>query len=144
MTDTAAQQLSDKYCIRVRNLMKDKSNKFSEIDRNKELKNIMYQTNIENGKKYSAMIVPKHPMPTVLNKCMTYLVILAFVQFTHKNILFWPKIIKHFQKLVENCLCRCETLVADKYQLQTTGIPDRPFAKVSIDLIMELPRTNHR
>ena len=51
--------------------------------------------------------------------------------------------IKHIQKHVEICsLCRHEKLAADKYQLQATEIPDRPFAKVSVDLIVELPRTH--
>ena len=32
---------------------------------------------------------------------------------------------------------------ADKYQLQTTEIPMRPFTKVSMDLIVELPVSHH-
>ena len=145
LTGTAAQQLSDKHCIRIRNLMKYKSSKFPERDRYQEEKNILYHTDIENGKEYKAVVVPKHLMPTVLKEMhdkfghfgigKTYSLI--------KRYYFWPKMIKHIQKHVENCsLCRHEKLVADKYQLQTTEIPDRPFAKVSVDLIVELPRTD--
>ena len=36
-------------------------------------------------------------------------------------------------------MCRREKLQADKYQLQTTEIPLKPFAKVSIDLVIDLP-----
>ena len=32
-----------------------------------------------------------------------------------------------------------EKLQAEKFQLQTTEIPKKPFAKVSVDLIVELP-----
>ena len=32
---------------------------------------------------------------------------------------------------------------ADKYQLQTTEIPKRAFAKVSIDLIVEMPTSHY-
>ena len=32
---------------------------------------------------------------------------------------------------------------ADKYQLQTTEIPGRAFAKVSVDLIVELPTSHY-
>ena len=32
---------------------------------------------------------------------------------------------------------------ADKYQLQTTEIPKRTFAKVSIDLIVEMPISHY-
>ena len=48
--------------------------------------------------------------------------------------------IKHIQAHVDSCsLCRTEKLQAEKYQLQTTEIPKKPFAKVSVDLIVELP-----
>ena len=48
--------------------------------------------------------------------------------------------IKHIQLHIESCcLCRREKLQADKYQLQTTEIPNKPFAKISIDLIVDLP-----
>ena len=51
--------------------------------------------------------------------------------------------IKHIQAHVDICsLCRKEKMQADKYQLQTTEIPKRAFAKVSIDIIVEMP-TSH-
>ena len=47
--------------------------------------------------------------------------------------------IKNISQHVESCsLCRREKLTVDKYQLQTTEIPDQPFAKVGIDLIVDL------
>ena len=145
LTDTAAQQLSDKHCIRIRKLIKDKSSKVPERDRYKEEKNILYHTNTENGKEYKAVVVPKHIVQTVLKEMhdnfghfgidKTYSLI--------KGYYFWQKMIKYVQKYVENCsLSRHVKLVADKYQLQTTEILDRPFAKVSVDLIVELPRTH--
>ena len=57
-----------------------------------------------------------------------------------KRCYFCPKMIKHIQRHVQSCsLCRREKLVADKYQLQRTEIPHQPFAKVSVDLIVDLP-----
>ena len=51
--------------------------------------------------------------------------------------------IKHIQAHVNSCsLCRREKMLGDKYQLQTTEIHKGAFAKVAIDLIMELP-TSH-
>ena len=48
--------------------------------------------------------------------------------------------IKHIQRHVDSCsLCRREKMQANKYQLQTTEIHNRAFAKVSIDLIVDLP-----
>ena len=49
--------------------------------------------------------------------------------------------IKHIQALVDSC--SLEKMQADKYQLQTTEIPNRSFAKVSIDLIVELPTSHY-
>ena len=56
-----------------------------------------------------------------------------------KRYYYWPKMIKHIQRHVDSCsLCRREKM-QDRYQLQTTEIPNRAFAKVSIDLIVDLP-----
>ena len=57
-----------------------------------------------------------------------------------KRYYYWPKMIKHIQGHVDSCtLCRREKMQSDKYQLQTTEIPNRAFGKVSIDLIVDLP-----
>ena len=56
-----------------------------------------------------------------------------------KRCYYWPKMIKHIQAHADSCsLCRREKLQAEKYQLQTTKIPKKPFAKVSVDPIVEL------
>ena len=52
--------------------------------------------------------------------------------------------IKHIQVHVDSCsLCRREKMQADKYQLQTTEIPKGAFAKVFIDLIVEMPTSHY-
>ena len=52
--------------------------------------------------------------------------------------------IKHIQAHVDSCsLCQREKMHADKYQLQTTEIPRRAFAKVSAALIAELPTSHY-
>ena len=52
--------------------------------------------------------------------------------------------IKHIQAHVDSCsLCTKEKMQANKYQLQTTEIPKRAFAKVSIDLIVEMPTSHY-
>ena len=57
-----------------------------------------------------------------------------------KRYYYWLQIIKHVQAHVGSCsLCRREKIQADKYQLQTMEIPNRAFAKVTIDLIVEMP-----
>ena len=56
-----------------------------------------------------------------------------------KRYYYWPRMIKHIQGHIDSCsLCQWEKMQADTYQLQTTEIPGRSFAKVSVDLIVEL------
>ena len=55
-----------------------------------------------------------------------------------KRYYYCLKMIKHIQAHVDSCsLCRKEKLQAEKYQVQKTEIPKKPFAKVSVDLIVE-------
>ena len=51
---------------------------------------------------------------------------------------------KHIQAHADSCsLCRREKMQADKYQLQRTEIPKWAFAKVPIDLIVEMPTSHY-
>ena len=57
-----------------------------------------------------------------------------------KRYYYQLKMIKHIQGHVEICsLCQRERMQTNKYELQTTEIPRRAFAKVSVDLNVELP-----
>ena len=98
--------------------------------------------NRENGKEFKATVVPMSLIKTVLQEMHDH--------FGHFRIgrtyslvnryYYWSKMIKHFLTDVDSCsLCRREKLQAEKYQLQTTEIPKKSLAKVSIDLIVELP-----
>ena len=61
-----------------------------------------------------------------------------------KRYYYWPKMIKHIKGHVESCSLHWrEKMQANKYQLQTTEIPRRAFAKVSVDLIVELPISHY-
>ena len=109
-------------------------------------KGILYHINRENGREYKATVVPKVLVQTILREMhdhfghfrigKTYSMI--------KRYYYWPKMIKHIQRHADSCsLCRREKLQADKYQLQATEIPNKAFAKVSIDLIVDLPVSHH-
>ena len=57
-----------------------------------------------------------------------------------KRYYYWPKMTRHIQAHVDSCsLCKREKMQADKHQLQPTEIPKRTFAKVSTNLIVEMP-----
>ena len=141
MTDTKTMQNEDKHCKRIKTLLEDPTSKFPDKDRYCYENEILCYKTQNMGKEHTAVVVPKDLIPTVLKEMhdkfghfginRTYSLI--------KRFYFWPKMIKHISQHVESCsLCRRENLKADKYQLQTTEIPDQPFAKVGIDLIVDL------
>ena len=143
LTDTKGMQKSDHHCKRIANLLENPKSKFHERDSyGYDDSGILYKVNIEKGREYKATVVPKVLVPTVLKEMhdhfghfgvgKTYSLI--------KRYYYWPKMIRHIQAHIDACsLCRREKMQADKYQLQTTEVPNRPFAKVSIDLIVEQP-----
>ena len=52
--------------------------------------------------------------------------------------------IEHIQAHIDSCFsCQREKMQADKYQLQMTKIARRAFARVSADLIVELPTSHY-
>ena len=122
--------------------MEDPNSKFPERNRYCYENEILCYKTLDMGKEYKAVAVPKSLIPTVLKEMhdrfghfgigKTYSLI--------KRSYFWPKMIKNISQHVESCsLCRREKLtVQHKYQLQTTEIPDQPFGKVGIDLIVDL------
>ena len=142
LTNTKELQQSDKHCIRIAKLMADPKSRFNERDSyGYDDSGLLYHLNRENGKEFKATVVPKSLIKTVLQQMHDH--------FGHfgigktyslvKRYYCWPKMIKHIQAHVDSCsLCRREKLQVEKYQLQTTEIPKKPFAKVSVDFIVEL------
>ena len=48
---------------------------------------------------------------------------------------------KDIRKYIANCvLCRHDKAKVQHYPLQMTEIPDRPFDKIAIDLVTDLPQ----
>ena len=143
LTNTKELHQSDKHCITIAKLMANPKSKLNERDScGYDNSGLLYHLNRENGKEFKATVVPKSLIKTVLQEMHNH--------FGHfgigktyslvKRYYYWPKITKHIQAHVNSCsLCRREKLQAEKYQLQTTEIPRKPLAKVSVDLIMELP-----
>ena len=143
LTDTKSLQQEEKHCIRISKLIADPKNRFHERDSyGYDDKGILYHINRENGKEYKATVVPKVLVKTVLKEMHGHFGHFGIGKTNSliKRYYFWPKMIKHIQRHVDSCtLCRREKMQADKYQLQTTEIPNRAFGKVSVDLIVDLP-----
>ena len=147
LTDTKSLQQEDKHCIRISKLIADPKSRFRESDSyGYDNKGILHHINRENGREYKATVVPKVLVKTVLKEMHDHFGHFGIGKMYSliKQYYYWPKMIKHIQRHVDSCsLCRREKLQADKYQLQTTEIPNKAFAKVSIDLIVDLPVSHH-
>ena len=130
----------------IASLLEDPKSKFHERDSYGYTDDgLVYHISRENGKEYKVTVVPKVLIETVLKEMHDHFGHLG-VGKTYaliKRYYYWPKTIRNIQTHVESCsLCRREKPQADKYQLQTTEIPLKPFARVSIDLVVDLP-TSH-
>ena len=107
---------------------------------------LLYHINRENGKEYKATVIPKTLIKTILQQMHGHLGHFGIGKTYSliKRYYYWPKMIKHIQCHVDRCsLCQREKMQADNYQLQTMEIPGRAFAKVSVDLIVELPTSHY-
>ena len=144
LTNTKALQQTDKHCIRIANLMKDPKSRFHERESyGYDKDGLLYHLNKENGKEYKATVVPKSLIKTVLSEMHNHFGIGKTYSLI-KRYYYWPKMIKHIQTHMDSCsLCRREKMQSDKYQLQTTEIPKRPFAKVAVHLIVEFPVSHY-
>ena len=147
LTNTKALQQSDKHCIRIAKLIEDLRSRSHKRDSyGYDDTSLLYHINSKNGKEYKATVIPKTLIKIILQEIQNH--------FGHfgigktyslmKRYFYWPKMIKHIQTHVDSCsLCQREKMQADKYQLQTTKVPRRAFAKVSADLIVELPTSHY-
>ena len=147
MTHTKALQQSDKHCIRIAKLMEDPRSRFHKRDcYGYDDDGLLYHINKENSKEYKATVIPKTLIKTVLQETHDHFNHLGIGKMYSliKRYYYWPKMINHIQDHVDSCsLCQKKKMQADKYQIQTTEIPGRAFAKVSVDLIVELPTSHH-
>ena len=111
-----------------------------EFDTFTHVKGLLYKHIMDSGKQFLALIIPKSWKYTVLveahNKLghqgnsHTYSLI--------KRQYYWKGMNKDIRKYIVNCvLCWREKAKVQHYPLQMMGIPDRPFDKIAIDLVME-------
>ena len=111
-------------------------------------KRLVYNTRVEvnlfyycyTGQKFLALVIPKSWKYTVLVEAHDKL---GHQGNTHtfcliKHQYYWKEMNKDIQKYIANCtLCHREKAKVQNYPLQMTEIPDRPFDKISVDLVTE-------
>ena len=130
LMNTKALQQEDRFCRMIASLLEDPKSKFHERNSYGYTNDgLLYHISRENGKEYKATVVHRVLVKTVLKEMHDH-----FGHFSAgkmyaliKGYYYWPNMIRNIQAHVESCsLCRKEKLQVDKYQLQTTEIPQWP------------------
>ena len=104
------------------------------------VRGLLYKHITDSSQKFPVLVIPKSWKYTYLveahnklghqgNTCTCCLI---------KCLYYWKGMNKDIKKYIANCtLCCREKAKVQAYPLQMTEIPDRPFDKIGIDLVME-------
>ena len=131
---------TDPFCMHISRRLLNGKAPHHEFDTFTHVKGLLYKHIMDAGKNFLALVIPKSWKYTVLveahdklghqgNSC-TYCLI--------KCQYYWKGMNKDIQKYIANCvLCQWEKAKVQQYPLEMTEIPDRPFDKIAIDLVMD-------
>ena len=104
------------------------------------MKGLLYKHVTDSGQKFLALVIPKSWKYTVLVEVHDKLGHQGNSS-THcliKRQYYWKGMNKDIWKCIANCtLCHREKAKIQHYPLQMMEIPDRPFDKIAIDLVIE-------
>ena len=109
------------------------------------VRGLLYKHITDSVQKFLALVIPKSWKYTILveahdklghqGNTYTYGLI--------KHHYYWKGMNKDIKKYIANCtLCHREKAKVQEYPLQMTDIPDRPFDKITIGLVMEYKTSN--
>ena len=133
-------QRTDPFCKCISKCLLNGKAPQHEINTFTHVKGLLYKHVMNSGKQFLALIIPESWKYTVLveahdklghqgNSCMYYLI---------KKQYYWKGMNKDIRKYIANCiLCQREKAKVQHYPLQMMEIPDRPFNKITIDLVTE-------
>ena len=133
-------QRTDPFCRHISKHLFNGKALQHETDVLTHIKGLLYKHVMDSGKQFLALVIPKSWKYTVLveahdklghqGNSHTYCLI--------KRQYYWKGMNKDIRKYIANwILCCREKTKVQHYPLQMMEIPDRPFDKISIDLIME-------
>ena len=133
-------QRTDPFCKCISKRLLNSKAPHHKFDTFTHVKGLLYKYIMDAGKKFLPLVIPKSWRYTILveahdklghqgNSC-TYCLI--------KHQYYWKGMNKDIRKYIANCiLCRQDKAKVQKYPLQMTEIPDRPFDKIAIHLVTD-------
>ena len=133
-------QKTNPFCKRISKHLSNGKAPKHETEFFTHIKGPLYKHMMDSGQKFLSVVIPKSWKYTVLveahdklghqgNTC-TYCLI--------KQQYYWKGMNKDIHKYKANCaLCYREKAKIQNYPLQMMEIPNRPFDKIAIDIVME-------
>ena len=133
-------QRTDSFCKHISKWLSNGKAPQHEADLFTHVKGLLYKHVTDANQKFLAFIIPKAWKYTVLVE--------AHDKLRHQGITstyclikcqyYWKGMNKDIQKYIANCtLCQWEKAKVQSNPLQMTEIPERPFDKITIDLVTE-------
>ena len=133
-------QRTDPFCKHISKSLLNGRAPHHEFDTFTHIKGLLYKHISDAGKQFLALVIPKSWKFTILvethdklghqgNNHMYCLI---------KHQYYWKGMNKDIRKYIANgVLCKQDKAKVQQYPLQMTEIPDRPFDKIAIDLVMD-------
>ena len=133
-------QRTDPFCKCISKRLLSSKVPHHEFDTFTHVKVLLYKHVMDAGKKFLTLVIPKPWKFTILveahdklghqGNSHTYCLI--------KHQYYWKGMNKDIRKYIASCvLCRQDKAKVQQYPLQMTEIPDRPFDKITIDLVTD-------
>ena len=139
-----AAQDSDPFCQSVRQLMKEKKTK---SERYLLVNGVLHKIIVHEGIIHSPILVPE----SLQRRClMDHHLLLGHVGQKQlygclKRKFYWKNIDFDVPNIVASCgLCKQAMMKQDQYPQLPTGVPQKPFDKVAIDLVGPLRKSYMR
>ena len=133
-------QRTDPFCKCISKRLLNGKDPHHEVDTFTHIKGLLYKHVSDAGKQFLALVIPKSWKSTILveaydklghqgNNC-TYCLIICQYYLKGMN--------KDIRKYIAKCtLCRRDKAKVQQNPLQMTEIPDKPFDKITIDLVTD-------
>ena len=131
-------QRTDPFCKCISKRLLNGKAPHHEFDTFTHVKGLLYKHITDADKKFLLLVIPKSWKYTVLVEAHDKL---GHQGNSHTYCLikcqyYWKGMNKDIWKYIANCVfCRWEKAKVQQYPLQMTEIPDRPFDKITIDLV---------
>ena len=131
----------DPFCKHISKRLLCRKAPSHKVDTFMHIKGLIYKYIMDSSQRFLALVIPKSWCFMVLVEAHDKFGYQGVNRTYHliKHQYNWKGMNKGICKYINNCaLCKRKKAMAQVYPLQMTDIPDKPFHKISIDLVSVL------